>query len=38
MVAGGLAGLLGGFIVDRWMSAGEFSPVLAGLRELPSRK
>jgi len=37
MVAGGLAGLLGGFIFDRWMSAGEFFPLLAGLSELPSR-
>ena len=37
IVAGGLAGLLGGFIFDRWMSAGEFFPLLAGLSELPSR-
>jgi len=37
MVAGGLAGLLGGFIFDRWMSAGEFFPLLSGLSELPSR-
>ena len=37
IVAGGMAGLLGGFIFDRWMSAGEFFPLLSGLRELPSR-
>ena len=37
IVAGGLAGLLGGFIFDRWMSAGEFFPLLAGLSGLPSR-
>ncbi len=37
LVAGGLAGLLGGFIFDRWMSAGEFFPLLSGLSELPSR-
>ena len=37
MVAGGLAGLLGGFIFDRWMSAGEFFPLLSGLSDLPSR-
>ena len=29
IVAGGLAGLLGGFIFDRWMSAGEFFPLLS---------
>ena len=37
IVAGGLAGLLGGFIFDRWMSAGEFFPLLSGLSDLPSR-
>ncbi len=37
IVAGGLAGLLGGLIFDRWMSAGEFFPLLSGLSELPSR-
>lgn len=37
IVAGGLAGLLGGFIFDRWMSAGEFFPLLSGLSQLPSR-
>ena len=31
MVAGGLAGILGGTIFDRWMSAGEFFPLLSGL-------
>jgi hypothetical protein len=37
IVAGGLAGILGGFIFDRWMSAGEFFPLLSGLNQLPSR-
>ena len=37
MVAGGLAGLLAGFIFDRWMSAGDYFPLLAGVNELPSR-
>jgi hypothetical protein len=37
VVAGGLAGVLGGFIFDRWMSAGEFFPLLSGLNQLPSR-
>jgi hypothetical protein len=37
IVAGGFAGLLAGFIFDRWMSAGDFFPLLSGLRELPSR-
>jgi|SRR5271157_2148201 len=37
LVAGGLAGVLGGFIFDRWMSAGEFFPLLSGLSTSPSR-
>ena len=37
MVAGGLAGLLAGFIFDRWMSAGDYFPLLAGLSHTPSR-
>jgi len=37
IVAGGLAGLLAGFIFDRWMSAGDYFPLLAGVNELPSR-
>ena len=37
LVAGGFAGLLAGFIFDRWMSAGDFFPLLSGLSELPSR-
>ena len=37
IVAGSFAGLLAGFIFDRWMSAGEFFPLLSGLNELPSR-
>src|SRR6516164_9816395 len=31
VVAGGLAGILGGTIFDRWMSAGQFFPLLSGL-------
>jgi hypothetical protein len=31
VVAGGLAGVLGGTIFDRWMSAGNFFPLLSGL-------
>ena len=37
MVAGGLAGVLAGAIFDRWMSAGEYFPLLSGLSQLPSR-
>lgn len=37
IVAGGFAGLLAGFIFDRWMSAGDYFPLLSGLSELPSR-
>ncbi|HEX8895196.1 MAG TPA: hypothetical protein VF783_17845 [Terriglobales bacterium] len=37
LVAGGLAGVFGGFIFDRWMSAGEFFPLLSGVSQLPSR-
>ena len=37
MVAGGLAGLLAGFIFDRWMSAGDYFPLLSGLSDSPSR-
>ncbi|HEX8801054.1 MAG TPA: hypothetical protein VF772_20695 [Terriglobales bacterium] len=37
VVAGGLAGVLGGAIFDRWMSAGEFFPLLSGVSQLPSR-
>ena len=37
VVAGGLAGVLGGTIFDRWMSAGEFFPLLSGLNQMPSR-
>ncbi len=36
LVAGALAGVLGGFIFDRWMSAGEFFPLLSGLSSIPS--
>ena len=31
VMAGGMAGVLGGFIFDKWMSAGEFFPLLSGL-------
>src|SRR6516162_2186526 len=37
VVAGGLAGVLGGAIFDWWMSAGEFFPLLSGISQLPSR-
>jgi hypothetical protein len=37
LVAGGLAGVLGGAIFDRWMSAGDYFPLLSGLSQLPSR-
>jgi len=37
VAAGGLAGVLGGTIFDRWMSAGEFFPLLSGLNQMPSR-
>jgi uncharacterized membrane protein YagU involved in acid resistance len=37
IVAGSLAGFLAGLIFDRWMSAGDYFPLLSGLSELPSR-
>lgn len=37
IVAGGLAGVLGGVIFDRWMSAGQFFPLLSGLSQMLSR-
>src|SRR6202522_2845943 len=37
IVAGGLAGTLGGLIFGRWMSEGDFFPLLAGVGELHSR-
>ena len=37
IVAGGLAGTLGGVIFGRWMSEGDFFPLLAGFGELHSR-
>ena len=36
IVAGGLAGTLGGVIFGRWMSEGDFFPLLAGFGELHS--
>jgi hypothetical protein len=37
IVAGGFAGTLGGFIFGRWVSSGDYFPLLAGLGELSSR-
>lgn len=37
LISGGLAGLLGGFIFDEWMSAGNYFPLLSGLNQMPSR-
>jgi hypothetical protein len=37
VVAGALAGLVGGAIFDRWMSAGDYFPLLSGLAFKPSR-
>ena len=37
IIAGGLAGLLGGAIFDRWMSAGDYFPLLSGLNDVQSR-
>ncbi len=37
IVAGGFAGTLGGFIFGRWVSSGDYFPLLAGFGELSSR-
>jgi hypothetical protein len=37
LMTGALGGLLGGAIFDRWMSAGDYFPLLAGLQQMPSR-
>jgi len=37
MVAGGFAGTLGGLIFGRWVSSGNYYPLLAGFGELSSR-
>jgi hypothetical protein len=37
LVAGALAGLVGGAIFDQWMSAGDYFPLLSGLAQMPSR-
>ncbi|HTV64052.1 MAG TPA: hypothetical protein VMD98_00535 [Bryocella sp.] len=37
LVAGALAGVLGGAIFDRWMSAGDYFPLLSGLAQTSSR-
>src|SRR5215469_4374067 len=36
IVVGGFSGLLGGLIFGKWMSAGDFFPLLAGLGEIHS--
>jgi uncharacterized membrane protein YagU involved in acid resistance len=36
VITGGLAGTLGGLIFGRWMSGGDFFPLLAGFREIHS--
>jgi len=38
IVAGGLAGTLGGLIFGRWVSSGDYFPLLAGFGELSSRR
>ncbi|MGO9231908.1 MAG: hypothetical protein ACLQKA_22170 [Bryobacteraceae bacterium] len=38
VVAGGLAGTLGGLVFGRWDSSGEYYPLLAGFGELSSRR
>ena len=37
IVAGGVAGTLGGLIFGRWVSSGDYFPLLAGFGELSSR-
>src|SRR5260370_7856328 len=37
IVAGGFAGTLGGFIFGRWVSSGDYFPLLAGFGKLSSR-
>src|ERR1700722_16441695 len=37
IVAGGFAGTLGGFIFGRWVSSGDYFPLLVGFGELSSR-
>jgi hypothetical protein len=37
IVAGGFAGTLGGFVFGRWVSSGDYFPLLAGFGELSSR-
>ena len=37
IVAGGLSGALGGFIFGRWVSSGDYFPLLVGFGELSSR-
>ena len=38
IVAGGLAGTLGGLIFGRWVSSGDYFPLFAGFGELSSRR
>jgi len=37
LTVGGISGLLGGFIFNQWMSAGDYFPLLAGLAQNYSR-
>ena len=37
LIVGGISGLLGGFIFNQWMSAGDYFPLLAGLNQNGSR-
>ena len=37
IIAGGFSGTLGGFIFGRWVSSGDYFPLLAGFGELNSR-
>ncbi len=37
IITGGLAGLIGGAIFDRWMSIGDYYPLVSGLSNLHSR-
>jgi hypothetical protein len=38
IVAGGFAGTLGGFVFGRWVSLGDYFPLLVGFGELSSRR
>jgi hypothetical protein len=36
IIAGGLAGSVGGFLFGKWVSSGDYLPLLAGIREISS--